>query len=78
MDYKKDNFKRIAEVRKNKIIELISKLRNLSNSSFYEYTDEEMNSIFNEIQVELDRQREEFNKINKNNKNNKDNKRVEL
>ena len=65
-------------MRKNKIIELISKLRNLSNSSFYEYTDEEMNSIFNEIQVELDRQREEFNKINKNNKNNKDNKRVEL
>lgn len=78
MDYKKDNFKRIAEARKNKIIELISKLRNLSNSSFYEYTDEEMNSIFNEIQVELDRQREEFNKNNKNNKNNRDNKRVEL
>ena len=58
MDTKKENFKRIAENRTNKIIELISKLHNLSNSSFYEYTEDQIDSIFNAIQEELDKQRE--------------------
>ena len=40
---KQENFKRIATNRVNKIIDLISKLQNLSNSSFYEYTDEQIN-----------------------------------
>lgn len=65
MDSKRENFKRIAENRTNKIIELISKLRNLSNTSFYEYTDEEIDSIFNAIQNELDKQRKEFKKDKK-------------
>ena len=65
MDTKKENFKRIAENRTNKIIDLISKLHNLSNSSFYEYTEEQIESIFNAIQSELDKQREEFRKDNK-------------
>ena len=42
MDNKKDNFKRIAEKRTNKIIESISKLQNLTNTYFYEYTDEQI------------------------------------
>ena len=46
MDNKKDNFKRIAENRTNKIIDMISLLGNLSNRSFYEYTDDQINSIF--------------------------------
>lgn len=71
MEQKKENFKRIAENRTNKIIELISKLHNLSNTSFYEYTEEQIDSIFNAIQKELDKQREEFNK-------NKGKKRFEL
>ena len=62
MDVKKENFKRIAENRTNKIIELISKLQNLMNPSFYEYTEEEIDSIFNAIQEELDRQKESFKK----------------
>lgn len=73
MDTKKENFKRIAENRTNKIIELISKLHNLSNSSFYEYTEDQIDSIFNAIQEELDKQREEFRKDNK-----KEKKRFEL
>ena len=62
METKRDNFKRIAENRTNKIIELISKLQNLMNPSFYEYTEEEIDSIFNAIQEELDRQKESFKK----------------
>lgn len=63
MEQKRENFKRIAENRTNKIIDLISKLHNLSNSSFYEYTDEQIDSIFNAIQKELDKQKSEFKKV---------------
>ena len=59
---KRENFKRIAENRTNKIIELILKLQNLMNPSFYEYTEEEIDSIFNAIQEELDKQKEAFKK----------------
>lgn len=62
---KQENFKRIAENRTNKIIDLISKLHNLSNSSFYEYTDEQIESIFTAIQNELDKQKKEFEKDRK-------------
>ncbi len=67
MNAKQENFKRIAESRVNKIIEMISKLENLNNTSFYEYSDEQMDNIFNAIQKELDKQKEIFKK-NKNNK----------
>lgn len=63
MEQKRENFKRIAENRTNKIIDLISKLHNLSNFSFYEYTDEQIDSIFNAIQKELDKQKSEFKKV---------------
>jgi len=62
---KQDNFKRIAENRIIKIVDLISKLHNLSNSSFYEYTDEQIDKMFNIIQAELDKQKEEFKKKGK-------------
>ena len=65
---KQQNFKRIAENRINKIIDLISKLHNLSNSSFYEYTDEQIDKMFDILQKELDRQKEEFKKKGKNKK----------
>ena len=57
---KRDNFKRIAEKRTNRIIEQISKLYNLSNPSFYEYTNIEIKSIFDSIQKELNHQKELF------------------
>ena len=60
MDNKKDNFKRIAEKRTNKIIESISKLQNLTNTSFYEYSYEQVDAIFNAIQDELDNQKKIF------------------
>ena len=52
MNAKQENFKRIAESRVNKIIDMISKLENLNNTSFYEYSDEQMENIFNAIQKE--------------------------
>ena len=55
---KQDNFKRIAENRTNKIIDMISSLNNLSNTSYYEYTEEQITAIFDAIQAELDKQKE--------------------
>ncbi len=68
---KQQNFKRIAENRVEKIVDLISKLHNLSNTSFYDYTDEQIDKIFDIIQKELDKQKKEFKKKGKN-------KRIEL
>ena len=70
---KQENFKRIADNRANKIVDLISKLHNLSNTSFYEYTDDQINEMFNLIQNELDKQKQLFDNDKK-----KDQKRVEL
>mgnify|MGYP003304920376 FL=1 len=68
MNAKQENFKRIAENRVNKIIDMISKLENLNNTSFYEYSDEQMENIFKAIQKELDKQKELFNKSKKSKK----------
>ena len=57
---KKGNFIRIAEARTNKIIESIALLGNLSNTSYYEYTPEQIESMFSAIQEELDAQRKRF------------------
>lgn len=62
MDKRKDNFKRVAEKRTNKIIDMISLLGNLSNRSFYDFTESQINDIFNAIQNELDIQRMKFQK----------------
>lgn len=60
MEKKKENFKRIAENRVNKIVDLISKLHNLTNASFYEYNNEQIDKMFQIIQDELDKQKKEF------------------
>lgn len=65
---KQQNFKRIAENRTEKIVNMISKLQNLSNSSFYDYTDDQIDKIFDIIQKELDKQKQEFKKKGKNKK----------
>jgi len=58
---RKENFIRLAEARTNKILKAIELLGNLSNKSYYEYTPEQVNSIFNAIQEELDSQKQKFN-----------------
>ena len=62
METKHENFIRISTNRVNKIVDLISKLHNLSNSSYYEYSDEEIKHLFDLIQNEINRQKELFEK----------------
>jgi hypothetical protein len=50
---KNERFKRIATKRTNEILEKIRILGNCSNRSSYEYTDEEVNKIFSEIEKQL-------------------------
>lgn len=48
-----DRFKRLASKRTNEILEKIRILGNCSNKSSYEYTEEEINRIFSEIDKQL-------------------------
>jgi hypothetical protein len=48
-----ERFKRIAAKRTNDILEKIRILGNCSNKSSYEYTQEEINKIFTEIDKQL-------------------------
>ena len=60
MNGKQENFKRIAESRVNKIITMISSLENLTNTSYYEYNDEQVEAIFLAIQEQLDKTKAKF------------------
>ena len=53
METKSEKFKRIAENRTNRIIDQIRVLGNLSNTSNYEFTMDEVDQIFKSIQAEL-------------------------
>lgn len=53
MNEKRERFKRIAENRTNKIIDMIELLGNCSNRNNYEYTEEDVKSIFNAIESTL-------------------------
>jgi len=48
-----ERFKRIATKRTNDILEKIRILGNCANKSSYEYTEEEVNKIFSEIERHL-------------------------
>ncbi len=48
-----ERFKRIAAKRTNDILEKVRILGNCSNKSSYEYTEEEINKIFSEIDKQL-------------------------
>lgn len=60
METKSEKFKRIAENRTNRIIEQIRVLGNLSNTSNYEFTMDEVDQIFKSIQAELKNTKELF------------------
>ena len=75
MEKQKRNFKRISENRVSKILNLLSQLTNLSNSSFYEYTNEEIEKIFEAIEEEA-KKIKEF--LLKSNHKKRKNKRFEL
>lgn len=73
MESKKSNFKRISENRVSKIIALIKQLTNLTNTSFYEYSDSQIETMFKEIEEELKKSKKMLLKNNE-----KKNKKVEL
>lgn len=69
MDYKKDNFKRIAENRTNKIITTIQQLGNLTNNSYYNYSKEDIESMFFSIEENLNTVKKKLlDNINKDNR----------
>jgi len=53
VESKRDRFKRIAENRTNKIIDMIDLLGNCANKNNYEYTDDDIKNIFNAIESSL-------------------------
>mgnify|MGYP000021967736 FL=1 len=59
---KREKFVRIAEARTNKIINMIQLLGNCSNQSLYEYTQKDVNKIFNALQTELDEAKKRYSK----------------
>lgn len=67
MNDKRNNFKRLAEARTEKVLAMLDLIGNLSNKSFYEYTDEEVDKIFKAITESVENNKNKFKK-NKNNK----------
>ncbi|HET6516538.1 MAG TPA: hypothetical protein VFG09_15400 [Thermodesulfovibrionales bacterium] len=55
-----DRFKRLAAKRTNDILDKIRILGNCSNKSSYEYTEDEVNRIFSEIDRQLKMMKAEF------------------
>ena len=58
---KREKFVRLAEARTNKIIDMIQLLGNCSNSSSYDYTQQDVEKIFTAIETELREARKKFN-----------------
>ena len=52
MDNKRQNFIRISNNRVQKIVILLNQLTNLTNTSFYEYTNEDIEKLCAEIEAE--------------------------
>lgn len=59
---KRDKFVRLAENRTNKILDTLQLLGNCSNRSVYEYSQEDIDTIFNAIQQQLNEVKKRFNK----------------
>lgn len=49
MDDRRANFKRLAAARTNEVFRRVKILGNCANRSHYDYTEEEVNKIFSEI-----------------------------
>ena len=53
MESKRERFVRIVENRTNKIIDMLRLLGNCANKSNYDYTDADVQKIFNTLEKEL-------------------------
>lgn len=68
---KKENFKRISENRVSKILVLLDQLTNLTNTSFYEYSDADIKKIFKVIDEASKKAKDDLLRANNKNKKNK-------
>ena len=62
---REDRFKRLATKRTNEIINKIRILGNTSNRSMYEFSESDVNKIFNHIQEEIKKNKARFKFSNK-------------
>lgn len=60
---KREKFVRLAEARTNKTIAMIQLLGNCSNSSAYDYTQQDVDKIFAAIEAEIREAKKKFNRI---------------
>ena len=60
---KRDKFVRLAEARTNKIIDMLQLLGNCSNSSAYEYSQQDVDKIFSAIEYEVKEAKKKFSKV---------------
>ena len=60
---KRQKFVRLAEARTNKIIGMLQVLGNCSNSSAYDYTQQDVDKIFLAIEAEVREAKKKFSKI---------------
>ncbi|MCQ2978202.1 MAG: hypothetical protein MJ245_00185 [Clostridia bacterium] len=57
---KNEKFMRLAEFRVNKLMNAIASLDKLHNKSSYEYTEEQVNMMFNSIEEQLNQVKSNF------------------
>ena len=62
LESKRDRFVRLAETRTNKIIDMIYLLGNCSNTSVYDYTQQDVEKIFTAIDAALRDAKKKFSK----------------
>ena len=59
---KREKFVRLAEARTNKIIDMLQLLGNCSNTNTYEYSQKDVEKIFNAIEGEVKEAKKKFSK----------------
>lgn len=60
---KRDKFVRLAEARTNKIIDMLQLLGNCSNANAYDYTQKDVDKIFNAIESQVREAKKKFSKM---------------
>lgn len=60
---KRERFKRIAESRTNKIIDMVQLLGNCANPNVYEYSQKDVDKIFSAIEAEVKEAKRKFNAV---------------
>ena len=63
---RRENFKRLAVARTNEVLRRVRILGNCSNRSSYDYTEEEVNKVFSEIDKKIREVKAKFTFPNRN------------